>query len=332
MEPETIFAEMLLVLAFCIAVLLTNAWIKVAKKNGIQGKDMNKYSKTPVSEAGGIAVVMTIIFSTLFYIFIKTFLLKTETHLIEITILIITLLLACFIGFIDDILGWKKGLKQWQKLLMTLPVAIPLVVINAGEHLMSLPFFGEINFGLIYPLILIPLAVMGTSNGYNILAGYNGLETELGVVIFSVFGIASFATGQVWLTLLAGIIIASLLGFLMFNKYPARIFPGDSLTYSLGALITCFAIFGNLEKMAIILFIPFILEGVLKLRSRLKAENFGIPNKDNSLEAPYKQTYSLTHFAIKFLKKIKPSHKVYEKEVVFLIVFIEIILGVLVLV
>jgi len=75
------------------------------------------------------------------------------------------------------------------------------------------------------------------------------------------------------------------------------------------------------------LFIPFIIEGILKARSKFKAENFGIPQKDGSLEPPYKQTYSLTHLTLKLLKKIKPSKKVYETDVtislfVFQLIFI----------
>ncbi len=328
MIEEITLATSALLLAFLLSVIFSNWWISIGKKNKLLGKDMNKYSRPLVVEGGGIAVISAVIFSLLFYIFFKTFMIKTEINVLNIAILIITLLLACFIGFIDDMLGWKKGLKQWQKLLLTLPVAIPLIVINAGQSSMSIPLLGTIEFGLFYPLFLVPLAIMGATNGYNILAGYNGLESGLGVIIFSARGIISLLTGQMWLALVAGTIIAALLGFLLFNKYPSRVFPGDSLTYSLGALIACFAIFGNIEKLALVLFLPFILEGMLKLRSKLKAENFGIPNKDNSLEMPYKKSYSLTHMAIKLLKKVKPSHKVYEKDVVSLILFTELIIAI----
>ena len=331
-NTEITLGILIIIITFCLAGIVTDYWIRVARKNKLEGKDMNKYSKPLVAEAGGIAVIATLVFPLLVYIFIKTFFYQTEGNLVNLTITVVTILLACFIGFIDDILGWKKGLKQWQKLLLTLPVAIPLIVINAGEHIMNVPFLGNVDFGLFYPLFLIPLAMIGTTNGYNILAGYNGLEASLGVVIFGFLGIVSLTTGQFWLALTAGIIVASLLGFLIYNKFPSRVFPGDSLTYSLGALITLFAVFGNMEKMALILFIPFILEGILKLRSRLKAENFGIPNKDNSLERPYDKHYSLTHLAITLIKKIKPSHKVYEKDVVLFIVAIEFILGVIILI
>lgn len=329
MNFEIILASLTFLVAIFWAVILTNWWIRIAKKNKLQGKDMNKHSKPLVAEAGGIAVISAIIFSILFYIFLKTFILKSDTNLVNLLVISVTVLLAGYIGFIDDILGWKKGLKQWQKLLMTLPIAIPLIVINAGHQTMSLPFFGVVNFGLLYPLILIPLAIVGTSNGYNILAGYNGLEAGLGIIIFGALAVISLITGQLWLAMIAGIIICALIGFLLFNKYPAKVFPGDSLTYSLGALVACFAILGNIEKSALILFIPFILEGFLKLRSKLKAENFGLPNKDGSLEAPYKESYSLTHVALKMLKKIKPGHRVYEKDVVYFILIIELMCAVL---
>lgn len=318
-------ASSALLSAFVLSLVFTKWWIVVAKKNGLVGKDMNKYKKNPVAEAGGIAVVSAIVFAILFYIFFKTFILGSETNLLNILTVIITLLLACFIGFVDDILGWKKGIGQLQKLLMTIPIALPLIVINAGHHTMNVPFLGAVDFGLLYPLLLIPLAVVGTTNGYNILAGYNGLEAGLGVIIFGAFGGISLITGELWLALIAGIIAMALFGFLIFNWYPAKVFPGDSLTYSLGALVSCFAILGNIEKFSLILFIPFIIEGFLKLKSRFKAENFAIAKKDNSLKAPYKGEYSLTHFALKILEKIKPSHKVYEKDVVFLILGIQIL-------
>ncbi len=329
MNYEILIAVLHFVVAFFVCFGLTKWWIKIAKKNELQGKDMNKFSKPLVAESGGIAVVVSIILTIMIYIFFKTFVLKSLTHLTEILTLAITLLLACFIGFVDDILGWKRGIAGWIKILMTVPIAIPLMVINAGQHIMEVPFIGVVDFGLFYPLIIVLFAIVGATNGVNLLAGYNGLEAWLGTVIFIALGVISLVTGQLWLALIAGIIILALLSFLTFNKFPAKVFPGDSLTYSLGALIACFAILGNMERLALLLFIPFIMEGILKARSKFKAENFGRVNKDNSLEAPYRQTYSLTHIALKFLKRIKPSKKVYETDVVWFLVIVEIILAVL---
>lgn len=330
MNYEILIAILHFVFAFVITLVLTKWWIKIAKKNELVGNDMNKYVKKPVAESGGIAVMISIILTILLYIFFKTFIIKTEMHFVEILIFSICLLLAALIGFVDDMLGWKKGLRPYQKMLMSLPVAIPLMVINAGQSIMFLPFIGSVDFGILYPLLIIPIGVLGAVNGVNILAGYNGLETGLGVIIIGTLGVVALLQNSLWLALIAAIIVFSLLGFLIFNKFPARVFPGDSLTYSIGAMIALFAILGNMEKIALILFVPFILEGILKARSKFKAENWGKVNKDNSLEVPYKKIYSLTHLSLKLLKKIKPSHKVYEKDVVLSLWFFEIILAVLI--
>ncbi|HDI02981.1 MAG TPA: glycosyl transferase family 4, partial [Candidatus Pacearchaeota archaeon] len=130
---EFLIALLHVFVAFFLCFFFCKIWIKTARKNRLVGKDMNKYKKTSVAEAGGIAVILSIVFSTALYIFFKTFILKSLTNLVEILTFIVTILLACFIGFVDDILGWKKGLRQWQKPLLTIPIAIPLMVINAGH-------------------------------------------------------------------------------------------------------------------------------------------------------------------------------------------------------
>jgi len=325
MDGYVIIALLHLIIAFLASFFLTRWWIAIAIHNKLVGKDMNKASKHLVAEAGGIAVIMAFLLTVMLYIFFKTFVLNSSTHIVEILAVCLTMALAGFIGFVDDILGWKKGLKGWQKLLMTLPIAIPLAVINAGHSKMAVPLVGTVDFGLLYPLLFVPLGIIGATNGYNLLAGYNGLEAGLGIVIFSGLGIISLFTGQFWLALIAAIIIVALLGFLIFNSFPAKVFPGDSLTYSLGALIACFAILGNMERLALLLFLPFIIEGFIKLSYGFKAENFAKVNKDNSLDVPGKIN-SMTHLAIWLLKKLGRKKKVYEQDVVLVLLVFEILL------
>ncbi|MCX6742156.1 MAG: glycosyl transferase family 4 [Candidatus Pacearchaeota archaeon] len=332
MFVEIFFSILSFILAFFVSLGLTKWWIKISRghKEMLQ-PDMNKYkSKPTISKAGGIAVTIAIVLSILVYIFFKTFILHSPTHEIETLSIVVTLLLACFVGFIDDIFGWgKSSISGYKKILMTIPIAIPLMVINAGQSIMAFPFLGAIDFGIVYPLIIVPLAIIGTTNGFNLLAGFNGMEAGLGVVSFAGLGILAYMTGQMWLVLIAGVIVSALLGFLVFNKNPAKIFPGNTLTYIIGGLFGSLAIIGNMEKAALIIFIPFILEGFLKLRSRFKAWNFGIPSKDNSLESRYKKNYSLTHIALRILKKIKPSHKVYENDITYFIISFEIVLAII---
>ena len=191
----------------------------------------------------------------------------------------------------------------------------------------SLPFLGVTDIGLLYPLFLIPLGIIGASTTFNFLAGYNGLEARQGVLIIGALSIVTFLTGYSWLSLIGLCMIASLLAFYFFNKFPARVFPGDVLTYPVGALIAIMAILGNTERIAIFFFIPYIIETFLKLRGKLKKQSFGNPKKDNSLEMPYNKIYGLEHFSIFILKKFKKI--VREKEVVYFINAMQIIIIIL---
>ena len=118
--------------------------------------------------------------------------------------------------------------------------------------------------------------------------------------------------------------IFCLIEFFFFNHYPSQAFPGDTLTYSVGSLIAIIAILGNIEKIAVFFFIPYILETVLKLRGGLKKESFAKVKQDGSLENQYNKIYGLEHVAIYLLTKIKK--KASEKEVVYLINLFQIII------
>jgi len=300
--------------SFFSTLFLTKVWIKVAKKFKLVGKDMNKYPKVEVPEGGGVAFILGATFAVLVYIFIKTFYLGSTSNIVEILSITNVILLAGFLGFVDDILGWKAGLQQWQKPLLTIPIAIPLMVINAGSSSMLIPFLGNVNLGILYPLLIVPIGVVGAANGFNMLAGLNGLEASMGAIILSTLGLVAYSNGALWLATIAFSAVFSLLGFLIFNRYPAKVFPGNSLTYAVGALIACIAILGSMEKVAVFLFMPYFVELIIKAKNKFKTECFGIPQKNGSLKPP-KRIGSLTHICLKFVKT--------EKEVVYLLLVVE---------
>jgi len=303
--------------SFLSTLLVMPAWIRKAKQIDLIWEDMNKLPRERnVAGSGGIIVVLGAMVGIFLYIALQTFYFKNiDGTLIKIFAIICSVLLVSGIGFIDDLFGWKKGgLSIRSRIFLVLFSAIPLMVINAGESTM----FG-INFGIIYPLIIIPLGILGATTTYNFLAGFNGLESSQGIIILSALAFVTYITGNSWLSVILLCVVASLLAFYIFNKNPARVFPGDILTYSVGILVAITAIFGNIEKITVFFFIPYILEMILKSRGKLKKYSFGIPNPDGSLEMPYEKIYGLEHLAIKILKKIKPNHKAYESEVVWLI-------------
>jgi len=301
-------------ISFFATFFLVPFWIKRTHAEGLVGRDMHKIDKRKVSEAGGVNVMFGFSIGILLYIAINTFYFQNTEFLAPMFAILSVLLFSMILGSVDDFFGWKRGLSKPMRIILMLLAAVPLMAINAGESSML-----GIELGLLYPLVLIPIGILATSTTFNFLAGYNGLEASQGILILSALAIVTFLTGSSWLSFIALIMVAALLAFFIFNKYPAKVFPGDTLTYPVGALIGAIAILGNIEKIAIFFFIPYILETGLKLRGRLKKESFAKLNKDGTLEVPYKKIYGLEHLAIRILKKIKPNKKAYEYEVVMLI-------------
>lgn len=318
--------SVLIGLSFIISFLLTLItipfWIKRAKESGLVWEDMNKYHfPKNIAGSGGIVVVMSFVIGVLYYIAIRTFIFGDVNSIsLEIFALLGVVLILCMMGVVDDLLGWKnKGLSRRTRSLLVFAATVPLMVINAGNSNVNLPFLGIVEFGLLYPLVLIPLGIAGASMTYNSLAGYNGLEAGQGIIILAFLSGVAYFTGTSWLAVIGLIMVTSLLGFLIYNKYPAKVFPGDSLTWTIGALIACMAILGDFEKIAFFIFMPYIIQAILKIRGKLDKQSFGKPQEDGSLEMPYKKIYGLEHFAIYCLKKMGRNKKVYEKDVVYFI-------------
>ncbi len=314
-------------LSFILTIVILPKWIRKCHQVGLLWEDMNKYNKPKnVAASGGIVVILAFVLSVLAYIAIRTFLnYDLNGTTIKIFALISVLLILAIVGLADDLLGWKQGGLSWKfRIFLALLASIPLVVINAGASTISLPVIGPINLGLIYPLILIPLGIAGATTTYNFLAGFNGLEAGQGIIILSFLSFVAYATGSSWLALIGLCMVASLVAFYLYNKVPAKVFPGDIMTWAVGALIAIMAILGNFEKIAVFIFSLYILETVLKVRGKLKKYSFGIPSKDGSLELPYDKIYGLTHLSIWILKKFKT--KVYEKDVVYFISIVQILI------
>ena len=97
------------------------------------------------------------------------------------------------------------------RLFLILFASVPLVVINAGYHIVDVPFIGIMDFGIWYPFFFIPLGIIGATSTYNFLAGFNGLEASQGIIILTALSIVSYFTDNEWLALVMLIMVFSLL-------------------------------------------------------------------------------------------------------------------------
>lgn len=311
--------------SFLVTLFLVPFWIRKAKQIGLMWNDMNKIKSEKVAGSGGIIAIAGFVAGVLLYIAYIVFVVKSyNSHLVAVFALLNVVLILAGVGLVDDLLGWRRGgLSKRSRIIMMFFAAIPLMAINAGKSTMLLPFIGRADLGLVYPLFFIPIGVIGATTTFNFLAGYNGIETGQGIILLSSIALLTLFLGETWLTIIALCMVASLFAFLFFNFYPAKVFPGDSLTYSVGGLIAIMTILGNFEKIAVFFFIPYIIEFVLKIRGKLVKQSFGAPREDGGLDLKYDKIYGLEHLAIYLLRKIgiKPT----ELKVVFSIWIFQII-------
>ncbi|MBT3323889.1 hypothetical protein HN681_01280 [archaeon] len=310
------------IISFFIVSWVTPWVISYMKNLGVVVKDQHKENKPLIPISGGLAVFFGIFFGIMSVIFIQTFYYHSVSMVIELFAFSLSLFAITFVGFFDDMLIRKDkessfGLKQWQKPLMTVIAAVPLMVVNAGQSLMYIPFLGVVDVGLLYTFLFIPIGVIGASNMVNLLGGFNGLETSLGIIYIGSLSVYAYAVDSQIAAIIGFVTVLALLSFLYFNWTPAKIFPGDSLTYLLGGVLASMAILGNIEKAALIVSIPFFIEIILKLRGKLKKQSYG-KIVDGRIYSLYNKIYSLPHFFT-----IKGRYT--EKQVVFFVCFIELV-------
>jgi UDP-N-acetylglucosamine--dolichyl-phosphate N-acetylglucosaminephosphotransferase len=240
-------------------------------KAGITGKDMNKPHHVVVPEMGGFAIIGGFIVGVLFIISLTTFhRISVPLNLTIVLAGLSTVILTALIGVIDDLLL----LDQRMKAVLPIFAALPLVAVRSGVSMVYLPFFGNVDLWIFYPLVLVPLAITGASNATNMLAGFNGLEAGLGVVMCSTIGFVAYRLGNAEALIISLAMLGALLAFLRFNWYPAKILIGDVGTLSIGAVVATSVIIGNIEKLGVILILPFFAELYLKARGGLKEQSW----------------------------------------------------------
>ncbi len=284
--------------SFGVSFIITPFIIKRMHMRNLTGKDMNKFNKPQVAEMGGISVIFGFSTGIILTIFISTYLELIKINLTAFLAMFMTVLLIGFIGLVDDLIGWRKGIRQWQHALFPVFAALPLMAVSVGDSYMSIPFIIIVDLGIFYSLVMIPLGITGASNAFNMLAGMNGLEAGLGTLIISTLLYFAFISGNIEVIFFLIAMLGAILAFLKFNWFQAKIFPGDSLTLMLGATVAASVIVGNIEKIGVILMALFFVELGFKAKHKFQSHCFGIPQENGKLK-PRPEGGSLTQWIMK---------------------------------
>ncbi len=302
------------IISFALTYIALPPLIRKLMRKNMVAPDMNKKGKPKAAKFGGIAVFLGFIVAFLLPLQLNTSSISAE---ILLGVALSTSLIA-FLGFADDVLD----IPDIYRVVLPLFAALPLMLIKVGTTTMQLPLLGEVDFYLgsialpivgtiglnMYVLLLIPIGVVATSNLINLLAGFNGLEVGLGIIICIFLILFLITSGLDKNKVIAIFLLISLIGslgaFIIFNWYPAKVFPGNIVTYLIGASIAAVVILANIERFGAILLMPQIVEFLLKSRSRFNAENFGT-YVDGRLRYDGK-VCSLTHL---LMKLFNPTEK-----------------------
>jgi UDP-N-acetylglucosamine--dolichyl-phosphate N-acetylglucosaminephosphotransferase len=270
-----------ILLSFALTYTSLRYYIRFAISHGITGKDVHKPGQPEVAEMGGVCIVAGI---TIGLIFLFPFVLENDSK-IKVLSVILTLAIITTVGLIDDL----KTLSAFKKTVLTLLGGIPLLLLKAYYPYIKLPFAGFARLHYVYPL-LIPLAIAVTSNAVNMMDVFNGVMPLTSLIVLTCIALTAIINGYFNELVLCLVVMASLIAYLPYNRYPAKVFSGDTGSLSVGALIGVLSIICKAEVIALIAFMPFILNGfhtlmsIRGLKERSKIIRPTIINEEYKLE------------------------------------------------
>lgn len=231
-------------------------------------------SKQGTPTIGGlIFIIPTLV--TIFLLYLRGSLEITHNLLI----LLFVFISYAALGFVDDYLKVKAknndGLSITQKLLVQVLIALIFFYIymqGGGDANVTISSLGiSINMGWLYGLFILFLLV-GSSNAVNLTDGLDGLAGGLSLIAFLSFGIitwgSSWIEGYQEMAIFCFVLVGSILGFLVYNTHPAKVFMGDTGSLSLGAALAAIAILTKHElSLAVIggVFVFEVMSSIIQL-------------------------------------------------------------------
>ncbi|GED13060.1 phospho-N-acetylmuramoyl-pentapeptide-transferase [Aneurinibacillus migulanus] len=250
--------------AFLIAVLLAPLFIPILRRlkfgqaireEGPKGHQ--KKAGTPTM--GGIIILLALTFTVI----------KFANQSVEIFLLLFITLGYGLIGFLDDfikiVMKRNLGLTAKQKLFGQLVIGAVfyyVLIRNGYDTTISIPgIHWSIDMGWLYlPLVLI--MTIGASNAVNLTDGLDGLLAGTSAIAFSAYAVIAWMSSQMNIAIFAAAVVGAVLGFLVFNAHPAKVFMGDTGSLALGGAIAGIAILTKTEILLIIIGGVFVMEAL----------------------------------------------------------------------
>lgn len=233
--------------------------------------------KTGTPTMGGLVYLIAIIATVLIVAMIA------DVLTAKVFVLLLVLFGFGLIGFLDDfikvVLKRNLGLTSLQKLIAQIVIAaISFFLLNSVgfDTAVTIPFTSiSLELSMVYVLFMI-FWLVGFSNAVNLTDGLDGLVAGTASIAFAAYGVLAIMQDETGIAIFTFSVTGALLGFLVFNKYPAKVFMGDTGSLALGGALAMVSILLKEELLLLLIGLVFVIEtlsvilqvGSFKLRKK----------------------------------------------------------------
>lgn len=241
---------------FAVTFLSTPIVAKFMKSHGITGKDVHKIGGPEIPEMCGIVVLFGLSVGVIGYAILVPGSAREAISWLG------AILIAGGVGIVDD----RHPLGPKTKPLLTAFACVPILLLGTYVPYPNLPFIGEARLTIVYPL-LIPLTIAVTSNAVNMMDVMNGAMPSTVAIIATMLTGVLMVAGEWKVAPLSAGLLAAMLAFFYFNRFPAKVFSGDTGSLAVGAALGGLAILGRMEVVVVVAFMPQIMNAFYGLSS-----------------------------------------------------------------
>lgn len=267
--------------AFAIALLLGPLCIPILRRLKFgqsirdEGPEHHK-SKAGTPTMGGVMIVLAVGITTF----------KFALHSTDIVMLLFAMIAFGLIGFADDFIKVVKkrnlGLTAKQKITMQLVATIILFGALWMEWRESNPTFSVsvplthvvVDFGLFYLLFLL-FILLGTTNAVNLTDGLDGLLSGTAAIVFAAYAVYAYWHTEYDVAVFCAGMVGALIGFLAFNRHPARVFMGDTGSLAIGGALAMVAVLTHSELGLVLFGLVFVIEALSVIIQVFSFQVFG---------------------------------------------------------
>ncbi len=217
--------------AFLVSFIAIPSIIRIAEiKHLFDEPDDRKQHVTKTPTLGGIAIFAGLIFSLTFW--------ADQDAIVELQYIISAVILLFFMGMKDDLFN----LVAYKKLIGQLMASFILVHWAGIKITTFYGLFGIHDLNMLSSYMISIFTIVVVTNSFNLIDGVDGLAASVGIIASTVFGFWFYSAGVTQYSILASCMVGALMGFLYYNRAPAKIFMGDTGSLIVGVILSILAI------------------------------------------------------------------------------------------